>query len=147
TGETVRDIVRDYFLRGLRGTAGRPWRVENFQRLLFHRRYVECGAHPTQTLSDGTTKRRCADDCTIKHGIRVHNGAAFPAIWPAIFTAEEWQRMDAKRKARAQRWPGRGRSVSRQYLLTGMVFCGQCGAYMVGSRRELPSGELQRRYR
>jgi site-specific DNA recombinase len=119
-GETVRDIVRDYYRRGLRGTAGQPWRVENFQRLLFHKRYI---------------------------GIRVHNGAEYPAVWPAIFTREEWERMDAKRRSRATKWPGRGRKVGRQYLLTGLVFCGQCGAYMVGARRQLPDGEWQRRYR
>jgi hypothetical protein len=45
-GETIRDIVRDYYRRGLRGTAGQAWRVENFQRLLFHRRYVESGGRP-----------------------------------------------------------------------------------------------------
>lgn len=146
-GETVRDIVRDYYQRGLRGTAGQAWRVENFQRLLFHRRYVESGGHPTQTLNDGSAKHLCAPDCKVKHGIRVHNGAEYPAVWPAIFTRDEWNRMEARRKARAQRWPGRGRQVGRQYLLTGLVFCGQCGAYMVGSRRKLPSGEWQRRYR
>lgn len=119
-GETIRDIVRDYYRRGLRGTAGQAWRVENFQRLLFHKRYI---------------------------GIRVHNDAEYPAVWPAIFTREEWERMDARRRSRAQRWPGRGRKVGRQYLLTGLVFCGQCGAYMIGSRRKLPNGEWQRRYR
>jgi site-specific DNA recombinase len=136
-GETIRDIVRDYYQRGLRGTAGRPWRVENFQRLLFHKRYVICGQHLAT----------CPADCEIPHGTRVHNGAEYPAVWPGIFTREEWDRMDARRRARALLWPGRGRKVGRQYLLTGLVFCGQCGAYMVGARRELPAGEWQRRYR
>jgi site-specific DNA recombinase len=138
TGETIRDIVRDYYRRGLRGTAGQPWRVENFQRLLFHKRYVICGQH-----IEGV----CADDCELPHGIRVHNGAEYPAVWPGIFTREEWDRMDARCRARAQRWPGRGRQVGRKYLLTGLVFCGQCGAYMVGARRQLEDGSWQRRYR
>lgn len=136
-GETIRDIVRDYYRRGLRGTAGRAWRVENFQRLLFHRRYVIFGQHPES----------CAEGCEILHGTRVHNGAEYPAVWPGIFTNGEWNRMDARRKSRAQRWPGRGRQVGRQYLLTGLVVCGQCGAYMVGARRKLPNGDWQRRYR
>lgn len=117
-GDTVKQIVVDYNARGIVTTEGKPLTIENFQRTLFNKRNV---------------------------GIRVHNGAEYPASWPAIFTAEEYAKMDARRWSRAARWPGRGRGVGRKYLLTGLCFCGRCGAYMVGRRRQIGGG-YQRRY-
>lgn len=117
-GATMKEIVRDFNSRSIVTSEGKPLTIENFQRTLFNRRHV---------------------------GIRVHNGDEYPAIWPPIFTAEEYETMDSRRRARAQQWPGRGRGVGRQYLLTGVVYCGLCGAYMIGKRRKVNSG-YQRRY-
>lgn len=113
-GETIKAIVRDFNARGLG-----PWRIENFSRMLFKKRYI---------------------------GIREHNGAEYPAQWPAIFTIEEYAQMDTRRRSRAEKWPGRAQGQTRTYLLTGLVYC-HCGAYMIGSRRQLPNGKYQRRYR
>lgn len=119
SGDTVRDLVRDFYHRGIVSPYGKPWAVENFQRVLFSKRYL---------------------------GIRVHNDAEYPALWPAIFTQDEWDRMNARRLARATMWPGRGRGVGRKYLLTGLLYCGNCHQYMIGSKTKR-RGELVRRYR
>lgn len=118
-GETMRSIVRDFYHRGVVSPYGKPWEVQNFQRVLFNRRYV---------------------------GVRVHHGDEYPALWPAIWTEAEWQQMNLHKQARAAKWPGRGRGMGRTYLLTGLLVCGRCGGYMVGSRRDTKKGH-QRRYK
>lgn len=120
SGQTMRDIVRDFYQRGVLSPYGKPWQIENFQRVLFSKRYL---------------------------GIRVHNDAEYPAQWPAIFTQSEYDLMVARRDDRRRKYPGKGHGTGRQYLLTGLCYCGRCGTYMIGSRRKLPSGEFQRRYR
>ena len=117
-GETIRDIVRDFYRRGVVSPYGKPWQIENFQRVLFSKRYL---------------------------GIRVHNGAEYPAVWPAIFTTAEWDSMMGRRMVRAAKWPGRGRGVGRTYLLTGLLYC-NCGQYMIGSKTKRRD-QLLRRYR
>jgi len=118
-GETMRDIVRDFYHRGVVSPYGKPWQIENFQRALLSKRYL---------------------------GILVHDGSEYPALWPAIFTPEEWARMDARRIERTKLFPGKRKGTGRQYLLTGLVYCGRCGTYMIGSRRKLKGG-YQRRYK
>lgn len=118
-GETMRDIVRDFYSRGVLSPYGKPWQIENFQRVLFNRRYL---------------------------GIRVHNEAEYPALWPAIFTQGEWERMNTRRLAIVARYPGKQPGTTRQYLLTGLLYCGGCGKPMIGSRRKTKD-EIQRRYR
>ncbi len=118
-GETMRDIVRDFYHRGVVSGHGTPWQIENFQRVLLSKRYI---------------------------GVRVHKEAEYPALWPAIFTVDEWERMEARRMAWVTKHPGRPPGEFRKYLLTGLVYCGRCGTYMVGSRRKLKIGH-QRRYR
>lgn len=118
-GETMRDIVRDFYRRVVVSPYGKPWTIENFQRVLFSKRYL---------------------------GIRVHHQAEYPAQWPAIFTQAEYDLMNARRLSRAARYPGKSKGTGRQYLLTGLLFCGRCGTPMIGSRRKTRDG-YQRRYR
>jgi site-specific DNA recombinase len=118
-GETMRDVVRDFHDRGVISPYGKPWQIENFQRMLLSKRNV---------------------------GILVHDDVEYPAVWPAIFTQDEWELMNARRVQRATRYPGKPKGPGRKYLLTGMVYCGRCGTVMVGSRKQLAEGS-QRRYR
>src|SRR6266699_1341934 len=136
-GESMRDIVRDFYGRGVVSPYGKPWQIENFQRVLFNKRYV---------ITDRHIHKVCQADCKFPHGIRVHNEAEYPALWPAIFTQNEWDRMNSRRLAIVAQYPGKLKGTSRQYLLTGLLYCGLCGKPMVGSRRKV-KGEYQRRYR
>jgi site-specific DNA recombinase len=78
-------------------------------------------------------------------GIRTHLGTHYKAQWPAIISEEDWQRLQVVWRARARH----GSVVPRRYLLTGILFCGNCDTPMVGqtwhdTRRP---GTITRRYR
>jgi len=62
-------------------------------------------------------------------GYRFHNGVLTQAVWPAIVTEQEWQEMkaillDSSRRTQTS-------NISK-YLLTGLVYCGNCG-YKMGN--------------
>ncbi|KJS53496.1 recombinase [Streptomyces rubellomurinus subsp. indigoferus] len=119
-GESCRDIVLDLNQRGIRTATGKLWRTENLQRTLLKKRYI---------------------------GIREYRGQEYPAAWPAILTHEQWQRMEARRLGRSHGWP-KGKTGVRKYLLTGLIYCGRCGAEMVGNGRTAETGRRAvRRYR
>ena len=117
-GEVTWRIARDLNDRAVFTTFGKEWRTENLQRLILSKRII---------------------------GIREHNGAEYPAQWPAIITAEDQERVRLAWKVRKQK-PGRPRGA-RTYLLTGVVFCDVCKAPMRGNGRATASGKYQRRYR
>ncbi|HEX8135799.1 MAG TPA: recombinase family protein [Actinomycetes bacterium] len=55
-------------------------------------------------------------------GFRSHNGKLYKASWPAIVDADTWERLQLVLRAEE-----RFKSPARIYLLTGWVFCGNCG--------------------
>jgi site-specific DNA recombinase len=78
-------------------------------------------------------------------GVRTHLGTHYKAQWPAIISEEDWQRLQIAWRARARH----GTTAPRRYLLTGILFCGNCDTPMVGqtwhdTRRP---GIVTRRYR
>jgi site-specific DNA recombinase len=77
-------------------------------------------------------------------GIRIHLGTHYKAQWPAIISVEDWQRLQIVWRARARH----GSVEPRRYLLTGMLFCGNCDAPMVGQTwHDTRRGITTRRYR
>jgi site-specific DNA recombinase len=99
---------------------------------------------PTGKEWHGYTLRRIISSPRIC-GIRTHLGTHYPAQWPAIISYEDWQRLQVVWRARAHH----GTVEPRRYLLTGLLFCGNCGNPMVGqtwhdTRRP---GSAIRRYR
>lgn len=124
-GRGIRSLVAEMNRKGLRTAKGHAWRPLNLRRIL--------------------TSKRIA-------GIRVHNGAEYPAAWPALLDAETWERLQLFLNAEA-RMVGANRKGGRRYLLTGMVFCGRCGgegmakATMIGyGKRDHRDLEPRRRY-
>jgi site-specific DNA recombinase len=120
-GKPAVQIVAEWNVSGVRTTAGNLWRVTTFRRLLAGKRIA---------------------------GIRAHNGIEYPGTWPAILDAETAQRLallfttgpHTKRRPRG-----------RKYLLTGLVYCGVCGARnretpLVGYGSIHPDGVERRRY-
>lgn len=66
-------------------------------------------------------------------GLREHRGVVVgPAVWPAILTLEEHQRILTLMEQRRIS----GERARRSYLLSGVLRCGTCGNRMFASRRE-----------
>ena len=99
-GRGLRSLVAELNQKGLRTPEGRDWRPFTLRRILTSQRIV---------------------------GIRVHNGAEYPATWPAILDLKTWQRLKLLLTT-GDRMKGAVRKGGRSYLLTGLIYCGRCGA-------------------
>jgi DNA invertase Pin-like site-specific DNA recombinase len=124
-GWGLRSLVAALNREGYRTAKGHQWRPLNLRRILLSRRIV---------------------------GVRVHNGAEYPAAWPAILDAETWERLYLLLTS-GDRMKSAARKGGRSYLLTGMVFCGRCGgegktgAQMIGyGKRDARDPQPRRRY-
>jgi site-specific DNA recombinase len=124
-GRGIRSLVAELNRKGLKTSKGHAWRPLNLRRILLSKRIV---------------------------GIRVHQGAEYPAAWPAILDRETWERLQLLLNAEA-RMVGANRKGGRTYLLTGMIFCGRCGgegrakAAMIGyGKRDQRDLQARRRY-
>jgi site-specific DNA recombinase len=120
SGWPLRSIARDLNARGLNTAGGGMWHPTQLRRILVSKRIV---------------------------GIRVHRGREHPAQWPAIITEEQHHQVCAVLQA-AERFKGSSKKGSRSYLLTGLIYCGECGKPLVGSGGVYGKrGHTGRRYR
>jgi site-specific DNA recombinase len=60
-------------------------------------------------------------------GIRTHLGQEYPAAWPALVSREDFEQA---RLILQGNW--QGKKQARTYLLTGFLYCGNCGECMNG---------------
>jgi site-specific DNA recombinase len=116
-GERESAVVRSLNEKGILTPTGKRWRESNLKRLVLKKTYI---------------------------GVRTHNDAEYPAVWPALITAEQYELMEAAFAAHGTK-RGPNPVKGRRYLLTGFIYC-QCGAHMFGNGRTLRSGSYQRRY-
>jgi site-specific DNA recombinase len=100
-GSSVMSLVADLNMRGVPTAAGGRW-------------------WPTTVMKILTAPR-------IK-GVRTHHGAEYPATWPALISAEEYERVQLILSGDARQLNTGSRYTKRSYLLTGLVECGACGA-------------------
>ena len=63
-------------------------------------------------------------------GQRIHKGALTPAVWPALITPGEHERLVAIVRDPARRKNGGGRPGSLVHWLSGVAKCGECGSSM-----------------
>ena len=127
-GERAMWIVRDLNERGITSAAGGKWTVGNFQRLMIKKRYV---------IFD--------DDDTEQRGICEYNGAEYRAEWQGLITRQQHALMVAHFKRNSQPY-AHGSKIGRSYLLTGLIYCGVCGAKAMGGGRFTRPEVFQRRY-
>lgn len=78
-------------------------------------------------------------------GIREYNGAEYPAIWQPIFDKQTWERLQLTIKLHKQSYADPSRAFARKYLLTGLVYCGQCGMPLNGATKRDPSSNREKR--
>lgn len=75
-------------------------------------------------------------------GVRVHNGdAEYQAEWPAIFTPDEWDNLQAAIVLHRAQYKQRG--SFRKNLLTGFIYCGNCGAKMLCGTKQYRDGHSE----
>jgi len=105
-GESLRQIASDFNDGGISTVTGAPWKVTTLRTLL-------AGPHVA--------------------GLRVHRGEIIgEASWDAILERSTWEKIRAVLGDPRRSQSGR----PAQYLLTGMLVCGRCGATLYSSRRK-----------
>ncbi len=126
-GEALQRLAFELNARGVPSATGGQWQTNSLRRLL---------------------------RAPVIKGVRTHHGVEYPATWPAIISAEDFERVhlilgDASRYLNVA-----GRQGWRSYLLTGFVVCGvpngdgTCGAKLVGGATRGPDeSEAKRRYK
>jgi len=105
-GDTLRGIVADWSKRGIRTPTGSPWRNVSLRQMLLSPRLI---------------------------GMRSHNGVLYPGTWEPILDRELWEAVRAI-LTDPSRVSLRGAVPS--YLLSGLVYCGNCGCRMMGFARK-----------
>ncbi len=97
-GESLRSITGSLNERGILTATGKQWEFSNLRNMLQSPRLK---------------------------GVRQHNGAEYPAVWPAILDAETWELLQMIFRGSAA--AVRQYREPRSYLLTGLIECGVCG--------------------
>ena len=100
--------------QGHRARGGRPIAAFTVQRIL-------CDEALVGTLTYGKRPRK---------GNPQRDVVRVPDFFPAIFTRDEWDKLQERLEIRRE--SSRGQTHSSPYLLSGIVRCGDCGGPMVG---------------
>lgn len=116
-GEGLARISEDLNLRGYRTRQGHEFRPATFDRVIPNPAYI---------------------------GQYIYGGTPVPDMCPAIVPEDIYQKA-LDRRERNRRAPAAGRS-NVDYLLTGKLFCGLCGAPMVGDCGTSVGGERYHYY-
>jgi site-specific DNA recombinase len=98
-GQSLRSIVNDLNDREIRTPRGKGWLPGTLAAVLVNPRIAGLRSYKGQIVAD--------------------------AVWPAIITREQHERLVALRKDPSRRWVPRGRPA--QHLLAGLVECARCG--------------------
>ncbi len=118
-GDKYNDLIAEMNAAGIRGKRGKPMKYTSIYEILRNEKY-------TGTYTYCSTESNIRRDKS--NAIRIENA------FPAIIDHETWERVQKimdKRK-------NNGRNPKHDYLLTGLITCGECGASMYGltSKRE-----------
>lgn len=119
-GKGAKEIARALNAEGLRTRRGRKWEANALHYILRNETYTGVLIFNRVTKNSVKAVERPADQI-----VRVANAH------PAIIDADTWKRAQ---ELIAQRSPRRvhPRTVNSAYMLSGFLFCGQCGANMTG---------------
>lgn len=109
------DILRDLEAAGIRGRRGRPMAYTSVYEILRNEKYA--GVY---LYVEGNHDRRDK-----QNAIRIEDA------FPAIVSKEMWE--EVQRVMDSRKNGGKAITSQREYLCSGLVFCGQCGASMHAS--------------
>jgi site-specific DNA recombinase len=114
--------------QGYMGRGGRPFATYTIQRVLSNE----------ALMGDLVYGKRP------KKGNPQQELARVPGFFPAILSPEEWQRLQERLSIRRE--SSRGKTHSSEYLLSGILRCGNCGGPMAGRRSAAYKGKHYRNY-
>lgn len=117
-GKTIRDIIKDLTDRGIRTTTGSTFTYSTLGNMLKNRTYIG-EYHYSATVIPG----------------------GVPAIIPEDIFERVQSRMEKNRHAPA------AKKAHDEYLLTGKIFCGDCGRAMVGESGKSHTGAIHCYYK
>ena len=117
-GKLVREILAYLDERGIRTTNGKKFTFSILQKMLGSRRYLGEYKYGEVTIPD-----------------------AFPAIIDETLFEKVQRRLEKNRRTAASG------KAKEDYLLTTKLFCGKCGAYMVGESGVSRGKEIYRYYK
>lgn len=118
-GATIMHLVDWLNEQGVKSGSQGPMRIDCVKRMLKNRRYI------------GEYKYR-----------DIVEPDAIPAIVPKDLFERVQERLAKNKKA-----PARFKAAEEQYLLTTKLFCGKCGAYMVGESGTSHTGKFHQYYK
>lgn len=117
-GDRYSEIIASLNDRGFTTKTGKPWNKNSFNRMLCNERYIGVYEHS---------------------GVRKEDGV------PAIISKEVFFMVQDKLKE-GMNEQGVKRKLNSEYLLTGKLFCGECGSPMVGISGTSRNGDLHYYY-
>ena len=113
-GDRYIEIINSLNNRGITTKTGKPFNKNSFHRMLVNERYIGVYEHS---------------------GIRVEDGI------PPIISKEVFYMVQKRLKEGANE-QGAKRKPNSDYLLTGKLYCGECGAPMIGISGTSATGEI-----
>ena len=118
-GELFASIAADLNARGIRTARGREWNKGSFHVLCHNDRY---------------------------RGIYMYGDIRIPGGMPRIISDELFYDAQEAYGMKKDNRYGRARHGAENYLLTGKLYCGHCGSYMVGISGTSKTGEMHYYY-
>lgn len=116
---------------GYKTAQGGPWYKSSINTILNNERYTGLYIYNQRASASADGSRNGHKHKPVEEQIRIENA------FPAIIDRETWNQVKAKMDAR-KRGPQPRRSEKGQYLLTGLLYCGECGGSIVGSGYRSP---------
>ncbi|WP_342416238.1 recombinase family protein [Paenibacillus sp. FSL R10-2782] len=120
--EQIAVILND---KGYRTLAGRKFTKSSFATWASNIKYKGDYAFDVSAPKDEDGKRNTNNKKPLEQQIII------PGALPAIIQPDQWDRVNQKKNAR-KRKPGRMKAKVN-YLLTGKIYCGNCGALYAGN--------------
>lgn len=116
-GDTVADICESFNARGYRTAKGAKFNKSSFKNIFRNEKYI---------------------------GVYTFDGIRAEDAVPSIVSSELWNAVQSRLKVN-EKAPARGKAKV-PYLLSGKIFCGHCGAPMVGECGRGKSGKTYNYY-
>lgn len=128
-GDSLRGIVAGWNRQRIAGPTGGRWGTRPLRQMLLSPRLAGYREHLGRVVTDDDEQPvRLVDGPSVRNGQPVE-----PPLVDPILQPEQWQAVRSILTDPARTVTAVGRAPS--YLLTGLAFCGRCGARMEGIRR------------